>query len=165
MPLVGYVDVAYGGRPLPEVRADCRAWREIHGIDAVMLDCLPREPVRGHWTVDDARLLRADGVEVLVGNPGTTPCARAWELFDVLCEDERGWDDYRRTPQTRVEGAPGPALAWHLVHSCPDDRVAEALAIASARGASLAWVSRHAPPHPWGDVPPGLAVPGGTPAA
>ncbi|MDO5683813.1 MAG: spherulation-specific family 4 protein, partial [Propionibacteriaceae bacterium] len=122
VPLVGYVDVAYGARPTAEVLLDAERWSHWYGIDAVMLDRVPTVPQVDHWTFGTMDALRESGARLVVANPGTVPDLGLLEVADVTCVMEVGWDLVGDGMPLPTVDAP-PAKVWHLVHGVPPEHV------------------------------------------
>lgn len=150
-PLRGYVDLDYGGRPVAAVVADAEAWRAWYGVEALMLDRAPsRADALGTATEALAALRRA-GFSRLAANPGTIVDAETAALYrdaDLLCEAEHDWKTYRTLSNPTRGG-------WHIVHSVPSEKLADAAGLAAARGATHAWVTDRAMPNPYDALPTG----------
>lgn len=145
-PLAGYVDVAYGRRTGGEILGDARAWREHYGVTAVMLDQVPTAQ-QGHWRLRLIDRLRAEGASRVVANPGCQAPPALVQRADVTCVSEMAWPAYAAT--TPPDPPAAPDRLWHLVHSCPADQQASAVALAAARGAGFCWATAGTLPNPW----------------
>ncbi len=153
--LLGYVPVGYGRRAPDEVRRDAATWRDRYGIAGLMLDEVPAVPALERWSLDVIGMLRGDGADLVVANPGTPPDPDLIGAADVTCVAEYPWSQYARwSPPPALRDVP-PDRLWHLIHSCPPGRVGTALARAATLGAGYAWVTPGGLPHPWGALPPG----------
>ena len=148
-PLVGYVDVAYGRRPVAAVLADAAAWRSQWGVRSVMLDQVPSAPRAGAWSLDVIDALRAQGAERVVTNPGTVPHPELLDAADATCVVEGGPRTHAAACFPAWLRAVDPARVWHLLHSCPAPLQPAALALAGRRGAGLAWATAGRLPNPW----------------
>lgn len=148
-PLVGYVDVSYGRRPVGAVRADAAAWRDRYGVRAIFLDQVPSTVREGAWSLDLVDGLRADGCDLVALNPGTVPHPDVVRVGDVTCVFEGTGREHRRATFPPWLNAEGDRKLWHLVHSCPPRRQPAAARRAARRGAQLAWATAGTLPNPW----------------
>ncbi|MCA1783998.1 MAG: spherulation-specific family 4 protein [Intrasporangiaceae bacterium] len=147
-PLVGYVDLAYGRRPLADVLDDVAAWPSWYGVRDVLLDCTPAEDVADVLATVTA--VRAAGAARVVLNPGRVPDPAIQACGDVTCVIETDWRTY-----PTLDHAAGPGVTWHLVHSVPATQLAAAWASTVRRGADHAWVTDGRLPNPWRVLPTG----------
>lgn len=154
--LLGYIDAAYGRRRPRDILADAATWRDRYGIPAVMLDRIAPEPDpddAGARVVDE---LRSDGATAVWGNAGTPVAAAVALRFDAVGTAEMDWESYRALSIWSADPEPKPARVphiWHLIHTCPPRFHEAALRLATARGASFAWVTDRRPPNPWLGLP------------
>jgi hypothetical protein len=151
--LMGYVDVAYGRRPVGDVYADTLAWVRRYGVSGVMLD---QVPAGAEWLgvcAEYADSARRAGARRVVANPGVVPSRGHLALFDTICvfEDDAtayaafeppGW--LRRVPRRKV---------WHLVHGCALEDVDRLVATSAERHAGVVWMTDGTMPNPWDHVP------------
>ena len=157
--VLGYVDTDYGRRPVDAVRAEARLWARRHGVTSVFLDqVVSGTGVNGR--VDAGALatltglvaaLRGDGVQRIVGNPGTVPHPWVLRQLDVTCVRETDLETHLSTPSPPIPDVAASSV-WHLVYDCPPDRADEALARSADLGAGLVGLSPDGLPHPWGSV-------------
>jgi hypothetical protein len=151
--LVGYVDLAYGERPVAEVAADVTTWLDVYRVGGVMLDQFPSDAASTRRCVEYVTAARRAGAGFVVGNPGVVPALGHLALLDVTCVFEGSADAYSRfTPPPALCRVPRNRV-WHLVHSCPPDELAEVTARAERLGAGHAFVTDRSMPHPWGGFP------------
>lgn len=162
VPVVGYVDAAYGRRPLAEVAADAAAWRRDHGVPGVFVDCAPSLD-RG-WAHRAAQAL--GGVQGRrVVNPGTWACADLAVVADTVVTFEGSWTTYRRGVTGRPVGL-APQIrpvtgvdVCHLIYDVPADDTDHAAALAGARGATSVLTTDGVLPNPYLGLP--ARIPGG----
>lgn len=153
MRLVGYVDTAYGQRPVADVVADVDTWLRRYRVGGVMLDQLPADPASTRRCAEYVAAARRVGAGYVVGNPGVVPPLGHLALLDVTCVFEGPAAAY-------AAFAPPPSLSrvprnrvWHLVHSCPPGDQTAVAARAERLGAGHAFVTDRTMPHPWGGFP------------
>jgi hypothetical protein len=151
--VTGYIDSAYGGRPLADVLAEAAAYRRFYGITSVFVDQVP-SGLRGvpYYRELGAELRRC-GTSRLVLNPGVVPQPEYLDLADVVVTFEGPWTAYR-SHLPPIRAVPGRrAATWHLVHSTPVEHHVLSLRMAAARGASYAYVTERTMPNPWDALP------------
>jgi hypothetical protein len=158
--LVGYVDLAYGDRPVAEVFADVGRWMTMAGapVRGIMFDQVPSGGRALVHLNGLAAAARRAGAAMVIANPGVVPQPDLLEIFDVTCVfegDAQAYAAFRPPPWLREVP---PARVWHLVHSCPADEVLATLEGTADRGAGLAWVTDGVLPNPWDHLPGGLRV-------
>nr|WP_155073989.1 spherulation-specific family 4 protein [Streptomyces taklimakanensis] len=158
VPLLGYVDTAYGARPARAVLRDVRRHRRWYGVGGVFLDrAAPGADSLSHYRrlVRGARLL---GASTAVLNPGTHPAPGYAAAADVLVTFEGRWEDYRGiTVPAWVREHP-PHRFCHLVYAVPGGMGAEAARTAHERGAAVHCAVPGEGANPWRSVP--LPAPG-----
>ncbi|WP_101257608.1 spherulation-specific family 4 protein [Streptomyces barkulensis] len=153
VPLLGYVDTAYGARPWRAVLRDVRRHRRWYGTDGAFLDRaaagaehLPRY----RRTVRAARLL---GASTVVLNPGVHPDPGYAHLADVLVTFEGCWEEYRRAGAPAWTRGHPPHRFCHLVYAVPDRLAAEAARTAHERGAAVHCAVPGEGANPWRSTP------------
>lgn len=152
--LVGYVDLAYGRRSGSLVRADVKSWRDLYGVDSIMLDRVPSGAIWAAMVQGLTDALRADSVRRLLANPGTVPDPLIARLFDVIATFEGPFESYvAETGHDRL-GQGDRAREWHLVYDCPVDRHEDAFALAEERGVGSVYVTERGMPNPYDAIPP-----------
>lgn len=155
----GYVDTAYGQRPVDEIRDEARHWYERYAVRSIFLDQVisgtgPDGRVDAGALATLTRLvgaLRRDGIRTISGNPGTVPHRWVLTILDVTCVRETDLKTHLSTPIAPIADVE-PSSLWHLIYDCPDDRAQEALARSVELGAGLVGLAPDGLPHPWGAV-------------
>ncbi|NUT32322.1 MAG: hypothetical protein HOV79_04515 [Hamadaea sp.] len=147
VPLLGYVDLAYGARRPEEVAADVDGWRR-YPVGGVFFDQAPAD-LAGLPAVT-AAVAHCPGRIVL--NPGTPPHPAYAPLADLVCTFEGPWPAYRDRAAD-----PGWPHAVHLVYGVPAGLLGEAAVLLSRRCAG-GLVSDLRAPHPYLGVPTWLAA-------
>jgi hypothetical protein len=151
--VLGYVDTAYGERPLADLVAEAHRHQEWYGADGVFFDQTASGPELLPYYEELARLVRASGLRAVVLNPGVHPDPGYAGIADVLVTFEGDWRAYRRAP---VPGwvADHPAGRFcHLVHGVPAGLSDLAARIAARRGAALHCAVNGGAPNPWDTLP------------
>jgi len=156
VPMVGYVDLGYGRRPLPEVMADLAAWRR-YPITGVFFDQSPTAAADVTTVAVAVRTARRSGYSTVILNPGTVPAAVYRDLDAQVCSFEGGWDAY-----LRWDGDGACIGDGHLVYGVHVDRCAEAERLAARRGAGFGLVSDVCWPRPYERLPTSYASAAGS---
>ncbi|WP_406836960.1 spherulation-specific family 4 protein [Streptomyces sp. AHU1] len=151
--VLGYVDTAYGRRPLADVLGELDRHRDWFGTDGVFLDQAAAAEGEFAYYRRLATAVRGLGRGTLVLNHGTAPHPSYARVADVLVTFEGTWAAYRRKPPPPWKGT--DVRLCHLVHAAPAD--ADAAALAGERGAALHCAVPGTGDHPWGTLPNGLA--------
>lgn len=147
--LVGYVDISYGLRSLPDVLRDVENWAAWYGVRNIFLDQVPTDPKQGNWDIDWLTKLRRTGVDFIAVNPGAPPCTEIIFAADLTCVCELGWKEYQRwMPPNHLLSSP-PERQWHLVHSVPNSASLHIGKQASKKGALWTWATHGVLPDPW----------------
>ena len=156
VPLLGYVDTAYGRRKHRDVVADIERHRDWYQVDGVFLDQagsgLDLLPHYRRLAVA-ARSLEASRV---VFNPGVHPHPGFAEAADLLITFEGSWEQYRglRIPEWT---ASFPAERFgHLVHGTPPTLCAAVPELARLRHAGVSYATPGSGDNPWGVLMPQL---------
>ncbi|MEU4171748.1 spherulation-specific family 4 protein [Streptomyces sp. NPDC026665] len=150
--VLGYVDTAYGRRPLGDVQDELARHRDWFATDGVFLDQVAATEGEFGYYRRLSTAVRGLGGGTLVLNHGTAPHPSYAGIADVLVTFEGTWATYRRKPPPPWTGT-GVSLC-HLVHAAPAG--ADAAALARERGAALFCAVPGTGDHPWGTLPHGL---------
>lgn len=156
VPLVGYVDAAYGARPPAEIADDVTRWHDRYGVDGVFVDRVPTGPRDVDPVLRLLGRLRRVGARRLVLNPGAVPPPQLVAGADVVVTFEGPWSAYTRLDVPDWLRSFPPARVCHLVHGVPSARPWSAVAHrAAALGAGVVGASRGSLPNPWTGLPAG----------
>lgn len=149
VPLVGYVDTAYGERDGAAVGRDVDAWAAWYGVEGVFLDQVPTSAQGLRRMTALAGQVRRAGAARVVMNPGVLPPSGLWALADVVVSFEGPWSAYRG-PFRAVRPEVDAVRVCHLVHSLPDqEAVSSTQERAASGGAGLLGLSLAGLPNPW----------------
>lgn len=162
VPLLGYVDTAYGARSARAVLRDVHRHRRWYTADGVFLDRVASDAAllpRYRRTVRAARLL---GATTAVLNSGTHPDPGYARLADVLVTFEGRWEDYHGATVPGWTRAHPPHRFCHLVYGVPEHLGAEAARLAHERGAAVHCAVPGGGTNPWRSVPPAASACGRT---
>lgn len=160
--VLGYVDTAYGERPLAAVTDDLDRHRAWYGVDGCFLD----QVVSGRRELRDCRRMvrsvRERGADTVVLNPGVHPAPGYARAADLLVTFEGHWTTYLRSFAAPSWTAKHPPEQFcHLVYGVPPALARLAGRTAVQRGAGVHCAVPGAGPNPWTQPPP-LPVSGGT---
>jgi len=145
--LLGYVDLAYATRPVPEILADIDRWAgyPVHGA---FLDRAPASPFAiGPVAIALGAARRATLHRVIL-NPGVPPDPGYRALGVPICVFEGTWPEYRQWNGAGAEPGDG-----HLVHDVPPWDLDQAAQLQVDRGAGFGVVTDLGPPDPYIDLP------------
>lgn len=156
--VLGYVDTAYGDRPVRAVVGDLRRHRRWYDTDGAFLDrTASGAGLLGYyrWLVRAARVCAARAV---VLNPGVHPAPGYAAFADLLVTFEGSWDAYRDPAFTvpAWTAAHPPGRFCHLVHGVPDPLCGLAARTARIRGAGVHCAVPGSGANPWSSLPPGV---------
>ncbi|MFG2721775.1 spherulation-specific family 4 protein [Streptomyces sp. NPDC048416] len=162
VPVLGYVDLDYGARPLADVVRDIERHRDWYGANGFFLDRAPADRTGLPFVRRVARAARRSGGASLVLNPGVHPAPGYLKVADLIVTFEGHWTTYVST-FTRPAWADRqpPERLCHLVYGVPDALLALALRTPGERGAGVYCVVGRELPNPWAALPP--VLPGKTP--
>jgi Spherulation-specific family 4 len=146
--LLGYVDLAYGLRPILEILDDIARWTRYPGVGGVFFDCAPTGAERAGTVALAGRAARRQGLRTVLLNPGTKPDPLYRALADGVCVFEGHWRDY----QGRM-AAGYWRNACHLVYGVPFEDSAAALGRLSENGARWGMLTEFSNPLPWAGMP------------
>jgi len=145
--LLGYVDVAYGTRPIARIRADIYRWAG-YPVRGVFLDHTPASPYAIGPVAVAAQVAARAGLPDVVLNPGEPPDDAYRELGLPLCVFDGSWREYRRWAGDGSRAGDG-----HLVHAVPPWELDQAARLQVARGAGFGLVTDLGAPDPYTDLP------------
>jgi hypothetical protein len=127
--VIGYVDLAFGARPVEHVRAELGRWAG-YPVRGIFFDQAPTSPYSIGPVAVAVRGARRIGFDTLLVNPGRPADSIYRGLGAVLCTFQGSWDEYLAGTQEGVRH--GDA---HLVHSVPYAQVKYAYELMRGRGA------------------------------
>ncbi|MFK4065573.1 spherulation-specific family 4 protein [Streptomyces sp. NPDC029674] len=152
--VLGYVDTAYGERPLDAVTDDLerhRAWYEVDGCFFDRVTSGRRELRQCRRFVRSAR---GRGARTVVLNPGVHPAPGYARAADLLVTFEGHWSTYLRSFEAPPWTARhSPEHFCHLVYGVPPALSRLAARTAARRGAGVHCAVPGAGPNPWMEPP------------
>lgn len=160
IPLLGYVDTAYGGRPHGEVVADLLTFRQWYGTTGVYFDQAAGHPAALAHYRRLTTAARAAGCSTVVLGHGAhpEPSFAEPELGDLLVTFEGSWAEYDALALPLWTGHHPAERFCHLVYQVPA-RVAEAAgALIASRRAGVGCTVPGGGDNPWATLPHGLAT-------
>jgi hypothetical protein len=151
--MVGYVDTAYGGRPVTDVVLQARTWVTRYGLQGVFLDQVAGDFDHLGYYSAVALGARAAGAQFVVLNPGAG-CHRGYaDIANVTVTFEGSWQDYAGYRPRDWELALPATRFCHLVHHVPPEGLPEGPARAAAAHAGTAMFSSGTGGNPWDRLP------------
>ena len=151
--LLGYVDVAYGDRPVSEILDESAAWLEHLAIVGVMFDRVPPVVSQCWWDVEIIDEVRGIGAQMVAVNPGVVPQQGVVAAADVTCVAELAWQDFCWWQAPSWLASVERHKVWMLLHGVPAARQTAALSLCGERGAGYAWATAGTLPNPWSTLP------------
>jgi hypothetical protein len=130
-PVLGRIDLDWGGRPLADVLAEVDEWR-VAGVPGLFLDRAPAGASGVGPVALTVRQAARRGLHRVVLNPGVPAHPLYRELGVGICTFDGPWAVYRSW-----DGAGGQPGDGHLVHDVPVGLLAEARALMGRRGAGF----------------------------
>lgn len=156
VPLIGYIDTAYGLTSARDVAARTREWVHRLGVRAVFLDRFGSDPAVFDDFASIVLAARCAGAEAVVTNPGRTPHPSYLSLAEVTVTFEGPWPEYvAYRPDPVVAAWPASRLC-HLVHGVPQEYLALAPELAAQRHAETVFFSDFSGLRPWVRLPDAL---------
>ena len=153
VPVIGYVDTAYGARPGRDQGLEVRRYLDWYGVDGVFLDQVaagPEQLWKYRRVADDARQL---GAGLIVFNHGVYPTESYAEIADLLVTFEGAWTSYRRLPVPGWAYHRPSGQFCHLVYSTPPELLQNALYFAQRRNTGTVYVTDRGGANPWDRLP------------
>ncbi|MEZ0094345.1 spherulation-specific family 4 protein [Streptacidiphilus sp. EB129] len=157
VPVLGYVDTAYGRRGHHEVTREVAAHREWYQVDGVFFDQVSADAdLLAHYRRLAIAARSLDALRIVL-NPGTHPDDGYAGIADLVITFEGDWASYRSAaaPPSWVAAHP-PERFGHLVHGCPAAHCAEVAALAAERHAAVSYATPGSGGNPWGELMPQL---------
>jgi hypothetical protein len=154
--IVGYVDTAFGERAAAAVIEDIAHHRSWYAVDGVFLDQVSVDCSQLTYYLQLATEARSRGIQLVVLNPGTQPCACLLGAGDIIVTVENDADTYLDgvVVPDWVRHYP-PDRFCHLVHGATGARRLAAV-VTAARQRRAGWV--YVTPLPAGRLRNGLAA-------
>lgn len=126
---LGYLDLAYGSRPVEAIRAELSEWAT-QAVGGLFLDQAPTSPFSVGPVAVAVRTARRLGFDTVLLNPGRATDSLYRGLGAILCTFEGDWMDYQSGTGDGVRPGDG-----HVVHSVPGEQLEECLDLMRGRGA------------------------------
>jgi hypothetical protein len=153
IPVLGYIDTAYGTRSLREVTVDMGRYRSWYPVQGYFADQVSSAGRYLSFYEDVSGAARALGGGQLVLNHGTYPDARYADLADAIVAFEGPWAQYTVTEVPQWARELPASRFWHLVYDTPESELDAALALAQRNNAGTVYVTDRRGVNPWGGLP------------
>jgi hypothetical protein len=153
VPVIGYLDTAYGRRPADELFADMAAHVRWYPVSGFFLDQAATGVGALPWYRQATATARSLGADLVVLNHGAYPDPAYAELADALVTFEgplRAYEDVSAPPWVRELD---PGRFWHLVYDTPREFLGAALRHAGRCHAGTVLVTERAGRNPWDGLP------------
>ncbi len=147
VPMLGYVDLGFAGRPLSGLLADVSGWAA-YPVRGLFCDQAPTSPFSVGPVALAIRAARRIGFGELVLNPAAPPDPLYRSLGAAVCAFEGTWDAYLEWSGERAEHGDG-----HLVYGVPPADLSRARDLLRARGAGFGLVTDRPAEAPYEGLP------------
>jgi hypothetical protein len=152
VPVLGYVDTAYGSRSLREVTVDMGRYRSWYPVTGFFLDQASSAGRYVGWYGDAVGVAAALGATRTVLNHGMYPDRRYASLPAELVTYEGSWDGYADAEVPRWASSLPPARFWHLIYGAPEAALTEVLSLAEGKAGTV-YVTDRRGANPWDGLP------------
>jgi hypothetical protein len=153
VPLVGYIDTAYGLANAREVALRTRDWVNKHQVLGVYLDRAENTPEMFDDYASLVLAARCAGAQVVVSNHGRDPHPAFLPLSDVTVTFEGPWPEYLAYHPNDATAAWPAWRQCHLVHGVPTEHLHAAPVLAARRHAETVFFSDDSGLQPWHRLP------------
>ena len=151
--LVGYVDSAYGERPVSEIVAEAHAYQDRYAITGVFLDQASSD-LESLTQYEKYLLgLRAAGTRFVVLNPGVHPHPGYIDLANVTVTYEGSWEEYEQMVEPPWVLSRPPSRFCHLVYETPWAIGADPVSAMAGRHTRTVCLTEGEAPNVWGRLP------------
>jgi hypothetical protein len=158
VPMLGYLNLAYSGKPVDRLMAEATLWWRWYGILDLFLDCAPAGDVRRTGHVADVLRSRTRA-GALVANAGTRTAGGVARHFDAVVEHEGPPPRVSRAlagslgAAAQKGGASAPVSRSWIVHSATAADARRTIRLADELGVAEVWVTDLAGSNPYRDLP------------
>jgi hypothetical protein len=151
--VLGYIDDAYGSRPLHEMVDEMGRYRDWYGVDGVFLDRTRGDSAALDRTAPLSAAAHDAGLLIAVnpGQPEVDPRFLAITDHVVLFEGDLA--AYARSEFRAWVHLHDRATVWHLVYGVPAEALDAVAALAVQRHAGVLFATDLTAPHPWSGLP------------
>jgi Spherulation-specific family 4 len=153
VPLAGYVDTSYGRRRVSVALDEVDRYRDWYQVTGVCFDQAAVETDAVGYYADVAAAARAMGVTDVMFNHGAHPARCYADHADILGTFEGPWSSYLRLTVPRWTRSLPDGTIYHVVHSVPPQRLADAHALAGRHRAGCVYVTQRTGANPYDGLP------------
>lgn len=151
--IAGYVDSAYGRRPMNEAIADVGRFLEWYDVVGVCFDRAAGDAEHIDYYARLSQRARSMGIRHVTFNHGAHPLEGYAQHADLLGTFEGPWFAYLEAPVPRWTRSMPAESFYHVVYSVPPGRFADAYLLAGSRGAGFAYITDHGGANPYERLP------------
>ncbi|MCP2324966.1 hypothetical protein HDA40_003473 [Hamadaea flava] len=127
---LGYLDLAFGARPVESVKAELDEWGA-QAVGGLFFDQVPTSPFSIGPVAMAVRAARRLGFDTILLNPGRPTDNLYRGLGAIICTFEGDWIDYQLGTEDGVRPGDG-----HVVHGIPGENMEQCLELMRGRGAA-----------------------------
>jgi hypothetical protein len=152
--ILGYSSTVDGARPMAEVEADVRHYRDWYGVTRIFLDRVSGDSAHlGYYHQLSEYIHRQDSGPSVWMNPGDFPDQSYMSIGDVVMVFEGTYAQYRAYQAPRWVAQYPAAKFAHTIYDTPGSDLASALKLAGSRRAMHVYVTDGTGGNPYAALP------------
>ena len=152
--ILGYSSTVDGDRPMADVEADVRHYRDWYGVTHIFLDRVSGQSAQFKYYVQLSNYIHVlDGHSSVWMNPGTYPDKDYMSIGDVVMVFEGTYAQYLGLQVPSWAAGYSPARFAHTVYATPDASLETALQLAQQRRAMHVYVTDRSGGNPYKGLP------------
>jgi Spherulation-specific family 4 len=152
--ILGYSSTVDGARPIADVEADARHYRDWYGVTHVFLDRVAGQAAQfGYYQQLSAYIHRLDGPSSVWMNPGVYPDQDYMSIGDVVMVFEGTYPQYLALSVPTWVTSYSPARFAHTVYATPGTDLMNAVELAQRRRAMHVYVTDRTGANPYNALP------------
>jgi hypothetical protein len=152
--ILGYSSTVDGARPMADVEADVRHYRDWYGVTHIFLDRVTGQSLQfAYYQRLSAYIHGLDGPSSVWMNPGTYPDEGYMSIGDVVMVFEGTYPQYLALQVPAWVGRYSPARFAHTIYATPEADLANALQLTHRRRAMHVYITDRTGANPYNALP------------